>query len=58
MFGDCFRKELRSCAGVVDPPSSSCGTTFRVEDGYDRGFELSPSAPSPSERFRADADGP
>lgn len=31
-FGESLRKRERSCAGVVRPPSSSCGTTFSAVD--------------------------
>ena len=33
MFGERLRNVLRSCAGVVAPPRSSCGMTLRVEEG-------------------------
>ena len=33
-LGEFFRKALRSCAEVVEPPTKSCGTTFGVDGGY------------------------
>ena len=31
-FGERLRNVLKSCAGAVDPPRSSCGSTLRTEE--------------------------
>lgn len=57
-FGERLRKTLRSCAGVVVPPSSNWGMTVSTEERY--GLPVSGSNPGslPSSWASFDAEGP
>ena len=61
-FGECFKKWLKSCAGVVVPPSKSCGTTLTVKDDSFDGIlgsaAVSGIESSSSGGLRTAAEGP